>query len=54
MLLFMVLAILAVGLIVGLAIRMDADMNAGGLEYGMYAGVGFMGTWGCMNSLLLK
>ncbi|GBR76830.1 hypothetical protein NO2_1320 [Candidatus Termititenax persephonae] len=54
MLIFAVLVILAVGLIVSLAMRMDADMDAGGLEYGMYAGLGFMGAFGCMDHLLLK
>lgn len=54
MLLFMALVILAVGLIVGLAMRMDADMDSGVLEYGMYAGLGFMGAFGCMDYMLLK
>ena len=54
MLLFAALVVLAVGLIVGLAMRMDADMDAGGLKYGVYAGLGFMGAFGCMDYMLLR
>ena len=54
MLSFLALAVLAVGLIIYLAIRIDTDTNSGGLEYGMYAGLGFIGAFGCMDYLLMK
>ena len=54
MLMFMALAILAAVLIVSLAMRMEADVDAGSLKYGLYAGLGFMGAFGGMDYLLLK
>ncbi|GBR74819.1 hypothetical protein NO1_1929 [Candidatus Termititenax aidoneus] len=54
MLLFVALVILACGLIVYFARQLDSDMTAGGLEYGVCAGLGFMGAFGCMDYLMFK
>jgi hypothetical protein len=53
-LLFIALVIVACGLIVYFAKQLDSDMSAGGLEYGVCAGLGFMGAFGCMDYLMFK
>ncbi|GBR77571.1 hypothetical protein RDn1_230 [Candidatus Termititenax dinenymphae] len=52
MLLFLVLVLLAIGLIVNVAKQLDSDSDAGGLEYGMCAGLGFIGAFGSMDYLM--
>jgi hypothetical protein len=54
MLLFIGLVLVACGLIVYFARQLDNDMSAGGLEYGVCAGLGFMGTFGSMDYLMFK
>ncbi|MDR1453192.1 MAG: hypothetical protein LBJ25_04390 [Candidatus Margulisbacteria bacterium] len=45
---------MACWLIVRFAKQLDMDMSAGGLEYGVCAGLGFMGAFGCMDYLMFK
>jgi hypothetical protein len=54
MLLFVALVFVACWLIVRFAKQLDMDMSAGGLEYGVCAGLGFMGAFGCMDYLMFK
>jgi hypothetical protein len=51
---FVALVALAVCLIVNVARKLDTDMDAGGLEYGICAGLGFMGAFGGMDYLMFK